>query len=241
MQGGAAAARDAGHARPGELGRGGSGAVRHRAPRGPLSGVAGVARSAGRHALRHLGGAEPMKARPSMHLGVIVMLALRNLRRNLRRTILTATAFIIGGALLTFAQTFGDGTHEQWIDSGVRTGSGHVTVEVPGFRVSRKIEDRLPGWHAAARPGGGRLVRGRRSGHRRLLPADHQRAGHLGVRRPPRAGPGRRSHDRGVAEPPRRAGRRGALPEEGRPARGLRGSRARRRPLDLRLGSRAGE
>jgi ABC-type lipoprotein release transport system permease subunit len=80
-----------------------------------------------------------------MHLGVIVMLALRNLRRNLRRTILTATAFIIGGALLTFAQTFGDGTHEQWIDSGVRTGSGHVTVEVPAFRVSRKIEDRLPG------------------------------------------------------------------------------------------------
>ena len=86
-----------------------------------------------------------MKARPSMHLGVILMLALRNLRRNLRRTVLTATAFIIGGALLTFAQTFGDGTHEQWIDSGVRTGSGHVTVEVPGFRVSRKIEDRLPG------------------------------------------------------------------------------------------------
>jgi ABC-type lipoprotein release transport system permease subunit len=80
-----------------------------------------------------------------MHLGVILMLALRNLRRNLRRTILTATAFIIGGALLTFAQTFGDGTHEQWIDSGVRTGSGHVTVEVPAFRVSRKIEDRLPG------------------------------------------------------------------------------------------------
>ncbi len=80
-----------------------------------------------------------------MHFGVITMLALRNLRRNLRRTILTATAFIIGGALLTFAQTFGDGTHEQWIDSGVRTGSGHVTVEVPEFRVSRKIEDRLPG------------------------------------------------------------------------------------------------
>ncbi len=80
-----------------------------------------------------------------MHLGVILMLALRNLRRNLRRTVLTATAFIIGGALLTFAQTFGDGTHEQWIDSGVRTGSGHVTVEVPDFRVSRKIEDRLPG------------------------------------------------------------------------------------------------
>ncbi len=84
-----------------------------------------------------------------MHLGVIITLALRNLRRNVRRTILTATALIIGGALLIFALLFGDGTHEQWIDSGVRTGSGHVTIERPEFRLSRKIEDRLP---ASARP-----------------------------------------------------------------------------------------
>ena len=76
-----------------------------------------------------------------MHLGVILLLA----RRNLRRTLLTATAFIIGGAMLTFSQTFDAGTHEQLIDSGVRTGSGHVSVEGPGFRLSRKIEDCLPG------------------------------------------------------------------------------------------------
>ena len=87
--------------------------------------------------------------RPSMHIGVIVTLALRNLRRNVRRTILTATALIIGGALLIFSLLFGDGTHEQWIDSGVRTGSGHVTIERPEFRLSRKIEDRLP---ASVRP-----------------------------------------------------------------------------------------
>ena len=84
-----------------------------------------------------------------MHIGVITTLALRNIRRNLRRTILTATALIIGGALLIFALLFGDGTHEQWIDSGVRTGSGHVTIEHPEFRLSRKIEDRLP---ASVRP-----------------------------------------------------------------------------------------
>ncbi len=87
--------------------------------------------------------------RPSMHIGVILTLALRNLRRNLRRTILTATALILGGAMLMFALILGDGTHEQWIDSGVRTGSGHVTIEHPEFRLSRKIEDRLP---AKARP-----------------------------------------------------------------------------------------
>ena len=87
--------------------------------------------------------------RPSMHIGVIMTLALRNLRRNVRRTILTATALIIGGALLIFSLLLGDGTHEQWIDSGVRTGTGHVTIERPEFRLSRKIEDRLP---ASARP-----------------------------------------------------------------------------------------
>ena len=78
------------------------------------------------------------------HAGVIVVLALRNLRRHLRRTLLTASAMVIGGAMLMFALSLGDGTHEQWIDSGVRTGSGHVTVEHPEFRLSRRIEDRLP-------------------------------------------------------------------------------------------------
>ena len=75
---------------------------------------------------------------------VIAGLALRNLRRHLRRTLLTAAAMIIGGGLMVFSLTIGDGTHEAWIDSGVRTDTGHVTVETPEFRRSRKIEDRLP-------------------------------------------------------------------------------------------------
>ncbi len=80
----------------------------------------------------------------SMHLAVILVLALRNLRRQLRRSILTASAMIIGGWLLLFSFSLGDGTHETWIDSGVRMSGGHITVERPEFRVSRKIEDRLP-------------------------------------------------------------------------------------------------
>ena len=71
------------------------------------------------------------------------MLAMRNLRRQLRRTLLTASAMIIGGGLLIFSLSFGDGSHEQWIDSGVRLGTGHVTVERPEFRVRRRIDDRL--------------------------------------------------------------------------------------------------
>ena len=79
-----------------------------------------------------------------MHLVVIVVLALRNLRRQLRRTVLTASAMIVGGWLLIFSFSLGDGTHENWIDAGVRTGTGHVTVERPEFQLSKKIEDRLP-------------------------------------------------------------------------------------------------
>lgn len=78
------------------------------------------------------------------HLGVLITLAFRNLRRHLRRTLLTASAMIVGGALLVFSLTLGDGTHEEWIDSGVRMGSGHVTIENPHFRVGRRLEDRLP-------------------------------------------------------------------------------------------------
>ena len=79
-----------------------------------------------------------------MHARVLVLLAMRNLRRHVRRTVLTASAMIVGGALLIFTFALGDGSHEQWIDSGVRLGEGHVTVERPEFRVSRRIEDRLP-------------------------------------------------------------------------------------------------
>ena len=78
-----------------------------------------------------------------MHARVLVVLAMRNLRRHLRRTVLTASAMIVGGALLVFTFTIGDGGHEQWIDSGVRLGNGHVTVERPEYRVSRRIDDRL--------------------------------------------------------------------------------------------------
>ena len=79
-----------------------------------------------------------------MQFRVIVLLAMRNLRRQLRRSLLTASAMVVGGALLIFSLAIGDGGHEQWIESGVRLGSGHVTVEHPEYRVSRRIDHRLP-------------------------------------------------------------------------------------------------
>ena len=83
-------------------------------------------------------------ARPrSMHVRTIIVLAMRNLRRQLRRTMLTAAVMVIGGALLICSFALGDGTHEDWIDSGIRTSTGHVTIEHPDFRLSRKLQDRL--------------------------------------------------------------------------------------------------
>ena len=78
-----------------------------------------------------------------MHARVLLVLALRNLRRHLRRTVLTAAAMIAGAVVMVFSFTLDDGSHEQWVDSGVRMGSGHVTVERPEYRVSRRIDDRL--------------------------------------------------------------------------------------------------
>ena len=77
------------------------------------------------------------------HLGVIIGLAFRNLRRHLRRTLLTAAAMVVGSMLLIFSLSLGDGSHESWIDSGVRMGSGHVTVESPAFRTTQSIDARL--------------------------------------------------------------------------------------------------
>ena len=86
----------------------------------------------------------PTPTRPrSLHVRTIVLLAMRNLRRQLWRTMLTAAVMVIGGALLILSFALSDGTHEQWIDSGIRTSTGHITVEQPEFRTSRKIENRL--------------------------------------------------------------------------------------------------
>jgi len=60
-------------------------------------------------------------------------LAFRNLRRNLRRTLLTVAAIALGTALAMFSIGLGDGGHQQMIENGVRIGQGHLTVQREGF------------------------------------------------------------------------------------------------------------
>ena len=76
---------------------------------------------------------------------VVVLLALawRNVLRQARRSLLTASAMVVGLALLVISRSFADGSHESWIDAGVRLASGHVVVQHPGYARSADLADRL--------------------------------------------------------------------------------------------------
>lgn len=78
-----------------------------------------------------------------VRLPTLCWLALRNVGREMRRSTLTAAAMAVGLALLIFSRTLADGMHEDWIDSGVRLGAGHVTFNAPGYRDSESLDDRM--------------------------------------------------------------------------------------------------
>lgn len=75
--------------------------------------------------------------------GLLVRLAFRNVRKSARRSILTASAMVLGLALLILSRTLADGAHESWIDQGVRLASGHVAVQGAGYQQSRSLSDLL--------------------------------------------------------------------------------------------------
>ena len=79
-------------------------------------------------------------------------LALRNLRRQKRRSVLSGSAMVLAMALLVFSRAIAEGGHEDWIDSGVRMGDGHVSVQAPEYRTRRSLDYRLsPETRAAVR------------------------------------------------------------------------------------------
>ena len=78
-----------------------------------------------------------------MRLLVLLRLAARGLGRNMRRSLLTAAAMVLGLALLIFSRALSDGGHEQWIESAVRMGTGHIAIQAPQYLETGKLEYRL--------------------------------------------------------------------------------------------------
>jgi len=55
----------------------------------------------------------------------------------------------MGLALLIFSRGLAEGGHEQWIDSAVRLGTGHVAIQAPEYLETGRIEHRLDASDAA--------------------------------------------------------------------------------------------
>jgi ABC-type lipoprotein release transport system permease subunit len=84
-------------------------------------------------------------------MSVILKIALRNLRRNLRRTLITAAAITLGLALLMFSSGGTDGMCNNMIATGTGSMAGHVVIEgteLPGVD-RRPLLDDAPALAAA--------------------------------------------------------------------------------------------
>jgi len=69
-------------------------------------------------------------------------LAVRNLGRNLRRTLITLAAIAFGLMTIHFTITLQNGSYEEMLSQGVSTLAGHVVVQAPGYQED-KDPDRL--------------------------------------------------------------------------------------------------
>ena len=83
-------------------------------------------------------------ARPlAPRMRIFFRLALRSVFRNARRSLLTASAMILGLAVLMWTRAIADGAHESWVTGAVRMETGHVAIEGAGFDKSGSLADRL--------------------------------------------------------------------------------------------------
>ncbi len=77
-------------------------------------------------------------------MSLVLTLAWRNLWRHAGRTLLTATSVALGLGFLLVMLGLGDGTHLQMIEATVRTGSGHVLLQAPGYQQRRGVDMVVP-------------------------------------------------------------------------------------------------
>jgi ABC-type lipoprotein release transport system permease subunit len=77
-------------------------------------------------------------------LGLISLMAWRNLWRNTRRTLMTAGTISLGLALLLVSLGLGSGGDRQLIEGLVRIGGAHVAIEAPGYDATRALDRTIP-------------------------------------------------------------------------------------------------
>jgi putative ABC transport system permease protein len=75
---------------------------------------------------------------------LLARIALRNVRRQARRSLLTASAMVLGIGLLMAVRALEAGAHLMYVETAVRLGAGHVSVEHPEFAATQDLEHRIP-------------------------------------------------------------------------------------------------
>ncbi len=81
---------------------------------------------------------------------MLLSLAIRNLRRNVRRTLLTVTAIALGLAMMVFVTSMQKGTYGSMIKSGVASTTGHVVVEQATYVDNPQATEGVSGAQAIA-------------------------------------------------------------------------------------------
>jgi putative ABC transport system permease protein len=74
---------------------------------------------------------------------VIARIALRNIRRQVRRSVLTASAMVLGIGLLMFVRSWEAGAHVMYVESAARLGTGHIAIEHPDYAGSQDLVHRV--------------------------------------------------------------------------------------------------
>lgn len=77
-------------------------------------------------------------------MALLLKLAVRNLRRNFRRSLITSVSIALGLALLIVSISLQDGAYRDMIDAGVDLYAGHVVVQGEGYQEERDPQIVVP-------------------------------------------------------------------------------------------------
>ncbi|MBW2258554.1 MAG: hypothetical protein JRI25_28740, partial [Deltaproteobacteria bacterium] len=83
-------------------------------------------------------------------MSVLFKIALRNLWRHKRRSIITGAAISLGLGMLMFSSGGTDGMTNNMVEKGTGSAAGHVVIQGPGWQESRDMEIVVPDSPAVA-------------------------------------------------------------------------------------------